>query len=216
MGVEVGFKFYKYKNGKLEDANIIKDYDGSMCNYLYICGRCEATYIFINLIEKFEKEESHLLDAEAKDKYSAYALLNHPELDGLEDHSNEEQWNGWYKKYFYIGLDEFKNNFDFKKAQNKHDELLNRLNEELKEMKTEIEYLRIHQENAKTKAAFDGFEEKIKELKEEITYKKEYIKDTEEDDYDYNHYMWIKEYIEQVAKIIEDDPDIVAVAFESY
>ena len=99
--------------------------------------------------------------------------------------------------------------------KNDHDDLLKKMREELEEMKKEIENLRIHQENAKTKAAFDGFENKINELKEDILYKNDYIKDTEEDDYNYNHYMWIKEYIDEVEKIIKNDPEVVVVAFES-
>ena len=92
MGVDVGFEFYKYKNGKLEEANIIKDFR-NMCNYLFICGRCDATYLFVNLVERFKKKDSYRNDAKPEDKYSSYLLLNHPELDGLEDHSKEKEWD---------------------------------------------------------------------------------------------------------------------------
>ena len=64
--------------------------------------------------------------------------------------------------------------------------------------------------------AFECFEEKIKEAKQIAMDKKEYIKDIEEDDYDYNHYMWIKEDITRVEKIMENNPDVVVVAFASY
>ena len=215
MGVDVGFEFYKYKNGKLEEANIIKDYR-DMCNDLFICGRCNATYLFVNLVERFKKKDSYRNDAKPEDKYSSYLLLNHPELDGLEDHSNEKEWNGWFKKYFYFSLEDFKSSFDFDEAQTKHDNYLKELNEELVDMQKELESLRMHQENAKTKVAFDGFEEKIKEIKESIKSQKNYIKDIEEDDYDYNHYVWIKQDIERVEEIIKNDPDIVVVAFASY
>ncbi len=216
MGVEVGFEFYRLRNGKFEEAKIIDDYDNSMCNYLYICGRCEATSIFINLIEKYEGKDSHSKDATDEDKYYAYALLNHPELDGFEDHTKEYEWSNHYKKYFFLDLNQFKSNFNFEEAQIKHDRLLKELNDELNDLQKEKENLRTHQENAKTKAAFDGFEEKIIELKEDIASKKDCIKDVEEDDYNYNHFMWIKEYIEQVDVIIKNDPTIIAVAFYSY
>ena len=90
------------------------------------------------------------------------------------------------------------------------------MNEELIDMQKELESLRKHKENAKTKVAFDGFEEQIKYLKENIFYKKESIKDYEEDDYDYNHYMWIKEDLERVEQVIKDDPNIIVVAYGSY
>ena len=150
MGVEVGFEFYKFNNGKLESAIIIEDYN-NMCNYLFICGRCDATYIFIRLVEQFEKEGSYKDDAKPEDKYCSYLLLNHPELDGLEDHSNEDEHNPWFKKYFYLSLENFKSNFDFDEAQEKHDKLLKELNEELFEMQKELELIRTHQENAKTR-----------------------------------------------------------------
>ena len=215
MGVDVGFSFYKYSNGKLEEANIIEGF-GGMCNYLNICGRCDATYLFIRLVEQFEKKDSHRSDAKPEDKYSSYLLLNHPELDGFEDHSDQNGWNGWFKKYFYYSLKDFKSKFDFDEAQEQHDNLLKELNDELVDMQKELESLRIHQENAKTKVAFDCFEEKINNLKENINYKKEYIKDVEEDDYDYNHYMWIKKDIERVEKIIDEDANIVVEAYASY
>ena len=215
MGVEVGFKFYRCINGKLEKANIIKEYNDT-CNYIFICGRCEATYTFIRLVEQFEKEGSYKDEAKPEDKYSSYLLLNRPELDGYEDHDGEKYSCGWYKKYFYLSLEDFKSHFDFDEAQRKHNETLKELREELIEHQQEIESLRVHQENAKTKMAFECFEEKIKETKQIAIDKKEYIKDIEEDDYDYNHYMWIKEDIMQVEKIMEENPDIVVVAFASY
>ena len=212
MGVDVGFAFYKLNNRRLEKANIIRGWNGEMCNYLNICGRCDATYKFVNLVEQFEKRESNNPDM----KYYAYLLLNHSELDGYEDHSNEKENNNLFKKYFYMDIDVFKNHFDFDNAQINHDNFLKKLNDELYCMQKEIESLRVHQENAKTKAAFDGFEERINELKEDISHTKECIKDFEEDDYEYNHYMRIKEDLEKVNEIIKNDKDVIVVAYQSY
>ena len=94
--------------------------------------------------------------------------------------------------------------------------MLKELNDELIEMKEEIKQLRIHQENATTKVAFDCFEEKVLEAKEKIESQKQYIKDMTEDDYGYNHFMWIKKDIETVEQLIEKDPDLVVVAYKSY
>lgn len=215
MGVDVGFEFYKLENGKLEATNIIKSWNNTMCNHLYICGRCDATNIFVSMVIQFENQDDFSNNAKPEDDYSVRVLLNHPELDGYEDHSNE-QINGWFIKYFFLELNTFKNRFDFEEAQEEHDSLLKELNEELISLEKEIESLRIHQENAKTKVAFDCFEESITKLKESIAYKREYIKDFEEDDYDYNHYMWIKKDIEKVEEIINNDPDIIVVAYASY
>lgn len=215
MGVEVGFSFYKYVNNKLEEVNVINDF-GSMCNYLNICGRCDATYLFVSLVEQFRKDGCYKDDAKPEDKYSPRLLLNHPELDGFVDHCDQDERNKWFRKYFFLSLKDFKSHFDFDEAQDKHDNLLKELNDELVLLQKEMESLRIHQENAKTKVAFDGFEEKINEIKEKITYKKEYIKDIEEDDYGYNHFMWIKQDIEQVEIIMKENPDIVVVAYASY
>ena len=148
MGLDVGFEFYRYRNNKFEEANIIND-DGYICNYLNICGRCDATYLFVNLIEQYEKEGSYRDDAKPEDKYVSYLLLNHPELNGLEDHSKENGWDKWYKKYFYYSLEDFKSRFDFEEAQIKHDRLLKELNDELNDLQKEKENLRTHQENAR-------------------------------------------------------------------
>ena len=216
MGVEVGFEFYKLENGKLEETKIIESWNSTMCNYLNTCGRCDATHIFVNMVDQFEKQDDFSNNAKPENKYSARVLLNHPELDGYEDHFNEQINGGWFIKYFFLELNTFKDCFDFEEAQEKHDSLLKELNEELISLEKEIESLRIHQENAKTNVAFDCFEESITKLKESVAYKREYIKDTEEDDYDYNHYMWIKKDIEKVEEIIKNDPDIIVVAYASY
>ena len=76
MGVEVGFEFYKFKNGKLEEENIIEDWDHIVCNYLNICGRCDATYLFVDLVERFNKSSSYKDDAKPEDKYYSYLLLS--------------------------------------------------------------------------------------------------------------------------------------------
>ena len=215
MGVEVGFEFYKLVNGKLEEANIIESWNNTMCNYLNTCGRCDATQTFVNMVNQFEEQDDFSNNAKPEDEYSARVLLNHPELDGYEDHSNEQINGGWFIKYFFLELNAFKNCFEFEEAQEKHDGLLKELNDELISLEKEIESLRIHQENAKTKVAFDCFEERITVLKENIACKREYIKDIEEDDYDYNHYMWIKKDIEKVEEIIKNDPDIIVAAYAS-
>ena len=44
MGVDVGFEFYRYKNKKLEEANIIDSYR-ERCNFLNTRGRCDSTYL---------------------------------------------------------------------------------------------------------------------------------------------------------------------------
>lgn len=216
MGVDVGFRFKRFQNGKLEKANIIDDYYEDKCDYLNICGRCDATYLFVNLVEQFMKEGSYKEDAKPEDKYYSYLLFNHPELDGFEDHSGENEYNPRFRKYFYLSLEKFKSHFDFDEATRKHDATLKELNEQLVEMQQEVESIRTHQENAKTQVAFDGFTKQIEELKEEISCKKEVIKDYEEDDYDYNHYKWIKEDIERVEQIMKNDPDIVVVGYASY
>lgn len=216
MGLDVGFEFYIFRNGKLEEANIIDSWDNKKCNYLNICGRCNATYLFTNLIDQFRKKSAFSDDAKPEDKYTPHALLNHQEMDGYEDHTDEKNNEGWFRKYFFLSLNDFKTHFNFEEVQEKHDNLLKELNEELVELEKEVESLRVHQENAKTKVSFNCFEEKIKVLKEEITYKKAYVKDTEEDDYDYNHYVWIKEDIEKVEEIIKKDPETIVVAYASY
>ena len=54
-------------------------------------------------------------------------------------------------------------------------------------MKEEVKQLRIHQENATTKVAFDCFEEKVLEAKEKIESQKQYIKDMTEDAAEYQN-----------------------------
>ena len=63
--------------------------------------------------------------------------------------------------------------------------------------------------------AFKGFSETIKELKEEIQSEKSFIKGLENDDYDYDHYMCIKNDLELVEKLIREDPELIVAAFVS-
>lgn len=218
MGVEVGFEFYRLVNNNLVPANVVEDRflnNKSLCNNLLICGRCEATNIFIDAVNSFDPHHG-CSELKPEEKYSPYLLLNHKELDGFEDHRGEEKWNGWFRKYFYCSLDDFKNRFDFDEAQKEHDNWLKRLNEDINDYEKEIESIRYHQENAKTKIAFEGFQKRINKLNDEIKQTRLTIKDVEEDDYDYNHYMWIKEYIEIVKEKIKTDENLIVIAFASY
>ena len=222
MGRFCGFSFSKLVDGKLEEANVVenpwpKD-EIEFCNWLFIDGRCEATDIFLGLVIDKEARVGWGEKRKPEEKYSAHLLLNHPELDGLRQYralsdDNSEGYDEWFDKYFYVGIDEFKSNFDFDEAQKAHDSLIEERKENISECKKEIESLRKHQERAKTKVAFNCFEEKIRELKESILNDKNCINNLEEDDYDYDHYMAIKQYIEIVEKAIADHPDVIAVAF---
>lgn len=215
MGRHCGFEFYKLVDGKLEAANVVPvflDENAKMCNWLNIDGRCEATDIFLTLVTSKEKPHGWFSkDVLPEDKYTAFLLMNHPELDGYEYHRDDS--DGWFRKYFYFGIDKFKKEFDFDKAQKDHDDWIKSLHEEIEECHQEIESIRIHQENAKTKVAFQQFEEIIHKLKEDISSTKCSINEIEEDDYDYDHYRWIKEMIETVESLIEEDKDLIAVAY---
>lgn len=194
-------------------------------SYLLICGRCDATTIFLDAVKSKESPNSHsYLKRESlkpEEKYTSYLLLNHHELDGFEIHKDkndicyDEFYRDWFSKYFYVGLEQFKNLFDFEQAEKDHYESIKRLNNRIDEYRREIELLRKHQGNAKTKAAFDGFENNIKEIKEDINIIENSIKEVEEDDYDYEHYMLIKKDLEMVEQIIKEDPDIIVVAYAS-
>lgn len=210
MGLECGFDFYKMVEGKLVPINVEdRVEDRSFENSLFICGRCEATYTFCNPIVAKEDRNSD---------YCPFLLMNHPELDGYEHHRKDTGSvpQEYVDKFFYYGLDEFKSLFDFEVAQRKHDEAIKEIKTYVKQYRKDIESLRKHQEAAQTKVAFDGFEEKIKERQEDLQCALDELKDTVEDDYVYNHYMWIKEDIEIVEKIIKEDPDIIVAAFASY
>ena len=217
MGRHCGFYFYRMVDKKFEKANIIHYWPGEndkTDNWLNIDGRGDATDIFLRLV-KSKSAPAALswfeTDIKPEEKYFPYLLLNHQELDGFEEHKNE--YGEWFDKYFYIGLDKFKSCFDFDNAQKEHDDSILGLKEKITEYKNEIELLRAHQENASTKVAFNCFEEKIQEIKDRVVDTNDYIKDIEEDDYDYKHYMWIKKDIEQIESIISEDPDIIVVAY---
>lgn len=224
MGREVGFEFYKLVNNKLIKAPVATiDYGSGpeQESCLFICGRCEATEIFLTAV--CDKEPHHYgwsdTPLKPEEKYSACLLLNHHELDGFEVHEdNADSWFGdpeWFTKYFYVGFDQFKKMFDFDKAQKEHDDCINELKEGIADYRKEIESLRIHQENAKTKAAFDGFKESINEIKEKIQQNEAYIKEMEEDDYDYDHYMYIKNYLASVERLMKEDPELIVAVFAS-
>lgn len=221
MGRHCGFEFYRLKDGRFIEANVVENpwYENELKNWLQIDGRCDATTIFLDAILSKQTKVKWWDPKSAKpdDKFFAYILLNHPELDGycipwiIDEHNKE--YEGWVNKYFYMGLEKFKSLFDFNKAQQDHDDLIKRLKEEINNCQKEIESIRKHQESAQTKVAFDGFEERIKALKEDIKENKGYIKDVEEDDYDYNHFMWIKEYLEKAEQLTKEDESLIVVAF---
>lgn len=219
MGRHCGFNFYKLEDGKLVDADVIEVDWGNgnheMYNCLNVDGRCEATDIFLNAVIKHEAEsvKRWFTDEEIKpeDKYTAYVLLNHPELQGhTEKYSSDSEW---FIKFFYTSLEEFKSLFDFEQAQKEHDETLDRIKMKIVELKDEIEDLRKHQERSKTKVAFDGFEERIQDLKERIREEQECLEDYKEDDYGYDHYMYIKHDLETVEELIKNDPDLIVAAY---
>ena len=224
MGRECGFSFYKLVNNKLVDAPVITvDYGNGheQENYLNICGRCEATDIFLTAV--CNKERCHYgwskTSLKPEEKYTARLLLNHPELDGFEVHKDKADMEfgdpEWFTKFFYVGFEKFKNLFDFDEAQKEHDDCINVLKEEITNYRKEIESLRIHQENAKTKVAFDGFEESINEIKEKIQRNQTCIKETEEDDYGYDPYMYIKNDLEIAEKLMKDDADLIVAIYAS-
>ena len=221
MGRQCGFEFYKLKDGKIVEAPVIKeDYDDNFCNYVYFCGRCEATDIFLEaVIQKTPHGLWYMGDYKPEEKYSVRLLMNHPELDGFEVHKEKEDSNSpfsdWFKKFFYVGTDKFKSLFDFEKAQQDHDNAIKEAKERIHELLMEIETIRLPQEKAKTEVAFKGFSETIKELKEEIQSEKSFIKGMENDDYDYDHYMYIKNDLELVEKLIKEDPELIVAAFAS-
>lgn len=77
----------------------------------------------------------------------------------------------------------------------------------------EIEKIRVHQENAKTEIAFKGFNDSIRKIKEEIQMEEQYIREMKNDDYDYDHYMYIKNDLEIAEDLMKKDPGLIVVAF---
>lgn len=223
MGREVGFEFFWLIDNKLVPAEVATedwDFDPRKTSYIFTCGRCKATDIFLRAVENKESPNAYKRDAKPEDKYSAYLLMNHPEFDGFEVHKREgdtgwDWYDDWFKKYFYYGFEDFKKLFDFEEAQKKHDDWLKDLDQEILDYQKEIESIRKHQEKAKTKVAFDGFEENIQKIKEYLLETQQSKKDIEEDDYDYLHYMSIKSHFEQVERIMKEDQSVVVAAFAS-
>ena len=223
MGRHCGFEFYRLIDGQFVEAKVAyNDWlseNENPSSWLQIDGRCEATTIFLNLVLSKENWTGffHNKDLKPEEKYTAYLLLNHPELDGfvrpwkIDEYDKEHE--GWFSKYFYMGLESFISEFDFEQAQKDHDRWISDLKTEIRQYKKEIESLRVHQEKAKTEIAFNKFEDKINELKENIAVLKASIKEIQEDDYDYEHFMRIKMCIDQVEQIVKDYPDVIVVAF---
>jgi len=221
MGRHCGFEFYRLEDGKFIKANVVENpwHNNELKNWLQIDSRCDATTIFLTAVTSKEGKRGWLTPSSVKpgDRYTAFLLLNHPELDGYSiplkiDEYNKE-YEGWVKKYFYMEFKKFKSLFDFDKAQQEHNTCIKKLKKDIKECQMEIKEIRKHQENAQTKAAFDGFEEKINDIKEYIEDRKEEMQEIEEDDYDYDHYMWIKEYLEKIDQLMKEDESLIVVAF---
>lgn len=217
MGRHCGFSAYKKDGDNLVKVDIFDAWEeGKKTYWLGIDGRCPATDIFLDAVYSREAKSVHSFASESEitksDKYSAYLLLNHPELDKHEEYEKDYQTE-WFSKFFYVGLKEFKKLFDFDEAERKHQELLKSIEQDISDCEKEIKELRIHQENSKTKVAFKGFQDEIASLKEKISDYKSCLEEAKEDDYDYNHYMWIKEYIELCEEKIKEDPDLIIAAW---
>lgn len=225
MGRVCGFDFHKLSNGKFVDAAVIdEEWDDEVLktNALTIYGRCDATDIFLHAVDRYRPKVPFWDEKNLKpeDKYSAYLLLNHPELDGFETHKDKSDptFNvrpDWFGKYFYMDLQKFKKLFDFDNARKEHNDYLMNLKLQNIKLQEEIESLRVHQENAKTKVAFDGFKEAIEDLKEEICSNDCTYKELEDDDYDYEHFMQIEDYIKKIERLIKENPDLIVTAMAS-
>ena len=148
MGRHCGFYFYRLVDGKLEDAHVVTnpwlEDENKLCNWLQIDGRCSATTIFLDLVKNKEINKGWKEERKPEEKYTSYLLLNHQELDGFkkywklkEYHSKE--YEGWFDKYFYIGVEKFKSSFDFEEAQKTHDRWIQNYKNNILEYKKEIE-----------------------------------------------------------------------------
>ena len=221
MGRHCGLYYYTLKDGKVVEHSFLPSQYGldKLSYYRNIDGRCNATSTYLDAVCTYEKpyswDESKM---KPEDKYSARVLLNHPELDGYEKRTTLEEdfdgdSNGWFVKFFYLGFDKFYALFDFNQAQKDHDAAIERLKQEKQETIDEIEDIRKHQENAKRKEVFNCFQEQIESLKEDVRNYDSWIQDIIEDDYDYNHYMWIKEYLDEAKQIMEEHPEIIIAAY---
>ena len=139
MGRHCGFYFYKFVDGKLVDAKVVHEWcdeKEEMTNCLTIDGRCEATKIFLSaILEKEPKRDFFGIEIKPEDRYRAYLLMNHPELDGFEKH---EEDNEWFIKLFYLDLDDFKEIFPFDVAYANNEELIQNRRDEIVELKEEI------------------------------------------------------------------------------
>ena len=112
-----GFKFYKLKKGKLysvKAACVFRGKETSWESNLIIYGFSQVTDIFL---EAFNDISLSLPIEELKpeNKYFSNFIFNHPELDGYELHYEKEDpesnyYGEWFKKFFYIDLDKFKDN----------------------------------------------------------------------------------------------------------
>ena len=224
MGRYCGFMFYRFQNGKLEKTDVKVNCWGvglEETHDLTICGRCEATNKFSELF--FEKKPNMYEwrdKLKPEERFSPNLLLTHPELDNLEVYKTKDDPTykflpDWFQKYFYVGIDKFKAVFDFEKVEKEHNDLIQSYKDDIQKAEKEIENIRCHQEKATTEAAFNGFDKNIQKLKERIAEYQSSVQCLFEDDYDYDHYMLIKKYIEIVEKLIEEDPDLVVVAYFS-
>lgn len=224
MGRWCGFYFYKFENGKLIDMKVPVDiFEGgpSEEHDLFICGRCEATDAFSNMFFEVKPNLYTWPDSlKPEDKFTPYLLMNHPELDNYEVHKTKgdpyyKNNSDWFCKYFYVGLDAFEKSIKLDEVEKEHNDIIQSHKDDITRYENEIESLRCHQEKAETKAAFDGFERSIRGLRCKISEAESSIKYYEKDDYDYEKYMLIKNYVEIVEELIRKDPDLVVAAYFS-
>lgn len=214
MGRDCGFELFKLKDNKLEEAKILDDgFSGTKINFINIRGRCEATEVFLNAV--YQKNPKYTCwdnsSIAPDDRFTPILLLNHPELDGLRFEPNVD----WSRKLCFLDIGDFKKLFDFESSEKQHQKVLHDITQSIRKKEEEIEKLRKFQLKAQTEVAFDGFQKQIDNLKIEIQEKEEYFAELSEDDYDYDHYQYIKEAFEDVEKVIAEDPNIIVTAYAS-
>ena len=219
-----GFYIYKFENGKLIDVKVpVNIFEGGITEEhdLFICGRCEATDAFSNMFFEVKPNLYAWSDSlKPEDKFTPYLLMNHPELDNFEVHKTKddpfyEYRPDWFRKYFYVGLDAFRDSIKLDEVEKEHNDIIQTYKDDIASYEKEIECIRCHQEKAKTKAVYDGFERSIRGLRRKIGEAKSHVKYYEKDDYDFAKYMKIKQYLLIVEELIQKDPDLVVVAYFS-
>lgn len=197
MGLDIGYKVWDNKDGKLVTHQLTKEEDDNS----WVCGRCDVTYSW-EYGCSFDWENKKDFEAVFNKEFDNYPL---PTLD--PDYSVTLK---------YIDFNDFKEHVmnAVEEAYTQHDECLLSAKKRINKLKDHIKEYQELQLKSTTDFVFDKFQERIDDYRDQIETEEQYIESEAEDDYNYNHAKAVENMLKNIEQYLKDG--FVVSTFFSY